>query len=76
MKVLSKSGGKSEGVSSVGVDEAIVVAGYNAIEGIEAWFRSKKSATTISKQQRGGAESDASEDGTSKARPTHTWLSP
>lgn len=36
MKVLSKGGGKSEGVSSVGVDEAIVVAGYNTIEGVEA----------------------------------------
>lgn len=52
MQVLSKGGGKSEWVSSVGVDEAIVVAGYNAIEGVEAWFRFKKSARTIWKDQR------------------------
>lgn len=47
MKVLSKGGGKSEGVSIVGVDETIVVAGYNAIEGVEAWFRFKKSARIV-----------------------------
>lgn len=50
MKVLSKSGGKSEWVSSVGVDEAVVVAGYNAVEGVETWSRLTKSARTIRQQ--------------------------
>lgn len=52
MKVLRKGSGKSERVPSVGVDEAVVVAGYNAIEGVEAWSRSNTLARATRQQQK------------------------
>ncbi|KAL8776808.1 MAG: hypothetical protein Q9213_008124 [Squamulea squamosa] len=35
--VLIEGSRKSEWVSTIGVDEAVVVAGYNAVKGVEAW---------------------------------------